>query len=114
MEEVLKKAENDRILSLATEKKDKTLAILNNLSEEFRGILDRNKKLLKSQQLKDEDFELDPRITEDLDNQLKAEMDLVHEKMAFQVEKSRLGLQKLMDHFIKPITCLPFSVSRIS
>ncbi|KAF7998128.1 hypothetical protein HCN44_009526 [Aphidius gifuensis] len=96
VEEVLNKAEHDRLLDLANKKKNITLEILKTLSEEFH------------------DFNLDPRITEDLDKQLKAEIDLVHEKMSFTVEKSRLGLKKLMDHFINPITCFPFAVCRIS
>ena len=33
--------------------------------------------------------------------------------MEFKAEKSKLRLKKLMDHFIEPITCLPFGVFRI-
>lgn len=110
----MNKAEHDRLLDLANKKKNKTLEILKTLSEEFRDIFTRNENLIKSQQLTPDDFDLDPRITEDLDKQLKAEIDLVHEKMSFTVEKSRLGLKKLMDHFINPITCFPFAVCRIS
>lgn len=73
----------------------------------------RNRDLIQSQQIPHEEFELDPRITEDLNQQLQAEMDLVHRKLAFKVEKSKLRLEKLMNHFIKPITCLPFEVCKI-
>lgn len=73
----------------------------------------RNRNLLKSQQIPHKNFELDPRITADLNNQLKMQMDLIHRKEAFQIEKSTLALKKLMDHFIEPITCIPFAVCRI-
>jgi hypothetical protein len=45
--------------------------------------------------------------------QLQKEMDLVYRKAAFNVEKNKLRLKKLMDHFIEPITCLPFAVKKI-
>lgn len=47
---------------------------------------------------------------EDLEQYLKSQIDLMQEKLEFQVEKSKLELQKLMEHFITPITCLPFTV----
>lgn len=73
----------------------------------------RNRSLLESQQIPHENFELDPRITADLNKELEMKMDLVHRKKAFQAEKSALALKKLMDHFIEPITCIPFAVCRI-
>lgn len=100
-------------MAVAKRKKDATLKLVRSLAEEYSKIMERNRALPESQRIPQEEFELDPRITADLNNQLKAEMDLVRQKLAFKVEKSRLGLQKLMDHFIEPITCLPFAVSRI-
>lgn len=73
----------------------------------------RNRGLLKSQQIPQENFEIDPRITEDLNNQLQSELNFVHKKMSFKLEKSKLRLKKLMDHFVDPITCLPFCVHKI-
>ncbi|KAI4492234.1 hypothetical protein M0802_009924 [Mischocyttarus mexicanus] len=113
LENVIVKIEHDRVAALAKEKKEQTLQILHELTEEYSKIIDRNHSLLKSQQIPREDLELDPRITADLNKQLEMEMDLVHRKEAFQVEKSKLALKKLMDHFIEPITCVPFAVSRI-
>ncbi|XP_015588735.2 uncharacterized protein LOC107264707 [Cephus cinctus] len=113
LEEVIVKAEYNRIMTVAKHKKDRTLDVLRELAEEFGRIMESNRYLVKSQQIPQEEFELDPRITEDLNEQLKAEMNLVHKKLAFKVEKSKLGLKKLMDHFIEPITCLPFAVRRI-
>ncbi|XP_015185345.1 PREDICTED: cilia- and flagella-associated protein 44 [Polistes dominula] len=113
LENVIVKAEHDRVSALAKEKKEQTLQIIHELTAEYSKLMDRNRSLLKSQQIPREDLELDPRITADLNEQLEMEMDLVHRKEAFQVEKSKLALKKLMDHFIEPITCVPFAVSRI-
>ncbi|XP_046813293.1 cilia- and flagella-associated protein 44 isoform X2 [Vespa crabro] len=113
LENFIVKTEHDKVLALAKEKKEKTLQILHELTAKYSKIVDRNRSLLKSQQIPHENFELDPRITADLNKQLEMKMDLVHRKKAFQAEKSTLALKKLMDHFIEPITCIPFAVSRI-
>lgn len=122
----------------AKNEKDKTLASLRELTEEYNFILKRcelvlylklnksyfiftdnciaffrNNSLPISQRLSDSELELDPRITADLNEQLQAEMDLVHKKLAYNAEKCKLRLKKLMDHFIEPITCLPFAVKKI-
>lgn len=114
LEQVIAGVEKERVMSAAERRKDDTLRLLRGLSEEYRRIMEENRKLLKSQQIPVEEFELDQRITEDFNSQLKAEMDLVYEKLAFKLEKSRLTLKKLTDHFIKPLTCLPFAVYKIS
>lgn len=56
---------------------------------------------------------VDQRITDDLTNMLKDQMDLVYKQLAFDEEKSKVRLKKLMDHFIEPITCMPFAVKRL-
>lgn len=53
---------------------------------------------------------MDPRIVEDLEQQLKTQIILTQQKLEFEVEKNKLQLEKLMNHFIMPITCLPFAV----
>lgn len=74
----------------------------------------RNNALPKPHQMTHEEFELDSRITADLNKELDAEMAAVRGKLAFEVEKNELRLQKLLEHFIKPIVCLPFVVCKIS
>nr|XP_012143308.1 PREDICTED: cilia- and flagella-associated protein 44 isoform X1 [Megachile rotundata] len=111
LEQVITQKEQNRILSLAEKKKKEILQIIRDLSEEYVAITIRNKNLLPSQQIVQ--FELDPRITEDLRQHLKANITLTIAKLEFQVEKSKLQLQKLMNHFVMPITCLPFAVCSI-
>ncbi|XP_066592907.1 cilia- and flagella-associated protein 44 [Prorops nasuta] len=113
IEEVVVKMENERILRLANEKKDNTLKTLEILTARYKEIVAKNNSLIPSQRIPEEELELDPRITNELSDRTRTEIDLVRQKMAFQVEKSKLGLQKLLDHFIEPITCLPFAVRRI-
>jgi len=59
-------------------------------------------------------LEIDPRITIDLNKKLDMEMAAVREKLIFKVERSKLGLQKLLKYFVQPVTCLPFVVCKIS
>ncbi|CAK9822070.1 Cilia- and flagella-associated protein 44 [Anthophora retusa] len=108
LEEVITQKERNRILSVAEEKKKRVLEIIRNLTEEYVKITTRNEQLLQSQRILQ--FELDCRIVEDLVQQLKTHVTLTQEKLDFQVEKSKLELEKLKNHFFTPITCLPFAV----
>jgi len=74
----------------------------------------RNNALPKFHQITHDELELDLRITVDLNKELEMEMIAVRGRLAFKVEKSELELQKLLEHFIHPITCLPFTVCKIS
>lgn len=74
----------------------------------------RNNALPKSHRISRKELELDPRIIADLNKELEAEMIIVQEKLAFKIEKSQLGLQKLFEYFIQPITHLPFAICKIS
>ncbi|XP_015431042.1 PREDICTED: uncharacterized protein LOC107187452 [Dufourea novaeangliae] len=111
LEEVITQMEQNRIISVAEKKKEEMLLIIRGLVEEYVQITNRNLSLLPSQRITQ--FELDPRIVEDLEQYLKAQMALTQGKLEFHIEKSKLGLQKLMDHFVTPITHLPFAVCSI-
>ncbi|EZA55647.1 hypothetical protein X777_04289, partial [Ooceraea biroi] len=67
----------------------------------------RNNALPKFHQITHDELELDLRIMTDLNKELEMEMTAVREKLAFKMERSELALQKLLEHFIHPITCLP-------
>ncbi|KAH0534340.1 hypothetical protein KQX54_003166 [Cotesia glomerata] len=113
LEEVIKKKEADRLLEEARKRKEEILATLEALRIEYNRIIERNNELPESQQLDPEELELDPRITEDLDRELKEKLEDVYRKSEFDLEKSRLSLEKLLDFYIRPLTCVPFAVSRI-
>nr|XP_033337675.1 cilia- and flagella-associated protein 44 [Megalopta genalis] len=111
LEEIITQLEQNRIISTAEKKKEEVLRIIRGLVEEYVQIMNRNRKLLPSQQISH--FELDPRITEDLEQYLKEQISLTQRKLEFQFDKSKLELEKLMDHFVTPITHLPFAVRSI-
>jgi hypothetical protein len=73
----------------------------------------RNMRLPESQRIPMCDLEIHPDITKDLDDTLEKEIDLVKQKFAFDVEKSRLGLQKLQDYFINVLDSMTVYVCSI-
>jgi hypothetical protein len=73
----------------------------------------RNEKLPESQRIPTCDLEIHPDITKDLDDTLQQEMDFVKQKYLFDVEKSRLGLQKLEDYFTNVLDSMTVYVCSI-
>jgi len=73
----------------------------------------RNKKLPESQRIPICDLEIHPDITKDLDDALQQEIDFVKQKYSFDVEKSRLGLQKLKDYFTNVLDSMTVYVCSI-
>jgi hypothetical protein len=63
----------------------------------------RNSLLPESQKLTFEDLELDDRITNDLQDKLDRQMDVVRRIKEFDYEKVKLAGRKLKEHFIDPI-----------
>lgn len=56
-----------------------------------------------SQKLSSEDLELDSRISEDLQQSLDIQLEVVRRKKEFDYERAKLAGEKLMAHFIDPI-----------
>lgn len=110
LEETIVKAEEDRIQALANQHMEITREEIKALKERFDEILKRNKKLLPTQVIPRKELEVDPRVTKDLHDQLDADLALVKRKLAFDVEKSTLGLKKLLAHFTDPLGCFPITV----
>lgn len=110
LEEAKQRSFFDKKLALATEKKNKVLDVVSNYNNEFRNIFKKNQSLLPSQLLTDEEMELDERITEDLDRSLTEQMSLVERILSFDVEKSKIGLQKMLKFFIDPQETWPFTM----
>ena len=67
----------------------------------------------ESQRLTAEDLELDDRITDDLQERLDRQMDVVRRKKEFDFEKVKLAGRKLKEHFIDPID-FPIKVNGIN
>lgn len=74
----------------------------------------RNAKLPDSQKLTPLDLELDSRLTDNLQNKLDRQMDVVRRKKEFDFEKVKLAGRKLMEYFIEPLQDFPIQVIGIN
>ncbi|XP_054019877.1 cilia- and flagella-associated protein 44 [Dryobates pubescens] len=99
IEQVKQKEEYERIMKEAEEKKDKKRQELLALRKEFLFLLQRNQELPKHMQLQREEYELDPRIFEELTRQTAQRIQLVQKELAWEHEKNLIGLQKLQNQF---------------
>lgn len=73
----------------------------------------RNKKLIESQQITNEDLEVNPRITNDLLESIDEKLNLLQRKFAFDIEKSKLLGNKVKEYFLKPLEKYPIKVQGI-
>lgn len=113
LEEEIVKAEIDRKERLANDRKNAVLSELKILREKFEELLERNKNLLPSQIIPREELEIDPRIKEDLQEILNAEMALEKRKLAYQVKKSEVAMQKLKQYYTDPLDVFPLTLAGI-
>lgn len=58
-------------------------------------------------------FKLDNRITKHLEDRMQENLDLTKRKMEFEVEKSKVLMEKMLNHFIKPLGRYPIVVKGI-
>lgn len=108
-EEKRKKNDDERHLVCDAEKK-KVLAVLEEYKQRFRVIWEQNHSLPESQRLDDRAFELDPRITDDLNATLERKMKMAQREMEFDVERTQIGVRKLKSYFIEPLDSFPIQV----
>ncbi|KDR19694.1 WD repeat-containing protein 52 [Zootermopsis nevadensis] len=113
LEETKAKIEHDKKIAITNQSKQQVLQRLEDLKIKFRDITFRNAKLPESQRIPVSDLEIHPAITKDLDDTLQRQIDLVKQNLAFDVEKSRLGLQKLQDYFINVLDSMTVYVCSI-
>ncbi|XP_053686558.1 cilia- and flagella-associated protein 44 [Sabethes cyaneus] len=114
LEEQKIKQENDRKAKLLNDRKNRVLETIAEYRKQFEEILARNDELPESQRIPQEEFTLDQRIVDDLEQELQAEMDLVRQKTAFDVEKARLSGEKLKRFFLDGIESIPIQVLGVS
>lgn len=110
LEEEKQKADHDRRMESALNRRKEVLKIIANCKDEFEAMIKRNKALPSSQTIPYDQLELDARITANLQKRFDEEMDLVKRKKEFDVEKARLGGQKLLEYFLKPLDSFPIKV----
>lgn len=113
LEEQKKQSHRDERIHLINKKKSQMLEVLAMLKDDFASIKSRNDALPESQRLCAENLELDRRITEDMEKDFARAMDLMRSKMAFDVEKSRLLMDKVETCMTSNLECWPVAVRGI-
>lgn len=98
---------------IANERKDAVRLVLSDYEMQFREIVRRNRELVQSQRVPDAKCELDARITEMLNGKLDDLMKLVHRRLAYDVEKSKLLAKKVKEYFVETIDTVQIQVKGI-
>ncbi|KAL1505618.1 hypothetical protein ABEB36_005142 [Hypothenemus hampei] len=114
LEEVKIKTEDDRILKLANEHKNKIRDILKIFKEQYKKLLIRNSKLMHSQVIPKDQLVPDRRVAEYVDQIFSDKINIIKRKLAFDVEKSKIQLSKLQDYFTNPCDRHPVLVKGIN
>lgn len=83
------------------------------LRERYEEVLKSNEALPPSQKLTIEELMVDQRVEDDLEQTLANEEALVRKKFEFNMEKSRVRLEKLRHHFIDSMDVYPIRVYSI-
>lgn len=102
-----------KILTLANIEKEKTRCLLRGLREELEQVLASNMLLPEPLQLSDDYFQLDERIHDSIIKEERSKMDKLKLKLAFEYEKSLLGLQNVKNYFVANILTNKFEVKAI-
>nr|XP_018898031.1 PREDICTED: uncharacterized protein LOC109031139 [Bemisia tabaci] len=113
LEERKQNLKQDKILEAINKRKADTRKTLANLKLQYEDLLKRNSKLSDSHQLPRPVLELDERITNYIQLKIQNEMNLLNEKMAYDIERSQLGLKKVRDYFIDPVQHFLITISAL-
>lgn len=95
IEDAKQKAEHDKRIKLAEEKKQHVRRQIASLRRTFFKLQSRNSQLLSHLQLASEAFVMDPNMERNLKEQTEEKVSLVHKEMSWESEKHRVGLNKL-------------------
>lgn len=110
LEEEKRKLNDDQRHTICDANKKKVLTVLEEYKSKFIRIWGQNQSLTESQRLDESAFELDKRITDDLNETLDKKMKMAQREMEYDVERARIGVRKLMDYFINPLDSFPIRV----
>ncbi|TDG46464.1 hypothetical protein AWZ03_007120 [Drosophila navojoa] len=87
------------------------LAKIGVLQNTYFDIIKKNDELPPGLRVPDKDLLLDPRITQQIRDELQAELDDVREDLAYDLEVAQVGHQKLYNHFLKCLDHIPFTIA---
>ncbi|CAG9822879.1 unnamed protein product [Phaedon cochleariae] len=114
LEDTKVKIDKDRIQKAANEHKAGVRNIIKLLRERYSKVLVKNSMLLASQIIEKENLELDPRVTEYIDNEFEDKLKLVERKIAYDLERSRVQMKKLKKYVTDPVDKHPIVVKGIN
>ncbi|XP_031357853.1 cilia- and flagella-associated protein 44-like [Photinus pyralis] len=114
LDEFLIKAEQDRIDRIASERRRDYLQKIRVLRERFQNVLKRNDKLMSTQVIPRNRFEIDERISQHLAERFAADLALVKRKLEYNVEKSKVGMVKLKNRFADDLDVFPIAVKCVT
>lgn len=104
-------AEQKRKDDAAQAHENKVLHEIERLKEKFNKIYNDNMHLPEDLRIPHKDMLLDPRITNQIRDELQFELDDVREDLAYDLEVATLGKTKLYDYFIKKLDNLGMRVT---
>lgn len=109
-EQIRRKHNDDQRHTICDANKNRVLESLAKLKETFGQVWSRNVALPQSQRILDGCFELDERITRDLQESVERKLKLAQRKMTYDVEKAKISVSKLKRHLVDPLDTFPITV----
>lgn len=113
LEQEKQKQNSDAHQKIIDKRKRRVRDIIGQYEADFRGITKRNKNLLKSQQIALDQFELDDRISEHVQQEFQELLEIERRKIAFDIEKTKIRSKKVTSAFLSSAQNLPISVDGI-
>ena len=95
IEDAKQKAEHDRMMKLAEEKKQLVRRQIASLRRSFNKLRQRDNQLPEHLRLGSREFVMDPDMEQQLKKQAEEKVELIRREMAWESEKSAVALKKL-------------------
>lgn len=91
----------------------KVLNDIEELRKKFNDLIKQNEAIDEDIRIGHRDLLLDVRITNQIRDELQAELNDVRDDLAYDLEVAQVGKQKLHDYFIKKLDHIPIKISGI-
>ncbi|KAB5533238.1 hypothetical protein PHYPO_G00129510 [Pangasianodon hypophthalmus] len=113
IETAKQKLELDRMLREAESRKQERRKKLAELRSRFKVLLQQNQSLPEHVRLQRSELELDCRFREEVERWTAERVREVRRELAWEMERHRIGLQKLQERFMDSVVCDTVTVSAI-
>ncbi|XP_052805423.1 cilia- and flagella-associated protein 44-like isoform X2 [Mya arenaria] len=105
IEEAKQKAEHDKMMRDAEEKKKEVRRHITKMRRMFKQLLEQNESLPTHLRLHKDEFEMDREIKKELERHKADKIDVVRRELAWESEKQRIALEKLRKRFKDVVEC---------